>query len=220
MATSMESSALRPSTQWVIRLVVGFLVLGGLYLSVRLELGKAGQGIELFTEHSWVEATHVLFPLLAAVLVLMARPDDDDHPLPLRWLFAALLASLGIRETDYWLDDYVFDGAWQILVIGVLAACAWAAWPNRRLIKAELQDYLQSTSWGILASGWIVMIFSRFFGMSVFWMRLMGDNFDRSVKNAVEESLESVAFALFVWAALEYWLANRWNRNPSAESVQ
>ena len=55
----------------------------------------------------------------------------------------------------------------------------------------------------------IVLAYSRLFGMAELWQAVMGDNFNRTVKNVVEEGSELWGYALVTWGTVHFFLTNR-----------
>ena len=50
----------------------------------------------------------------------------------------------------------------------------------------------------------IVFVFSRLFGMEVFWYQVMGSDFQRIVKNIAEETTELLGYTIVIYAAANY----------------
>ena len=48
----------------------------------------------------------------------------------------------------------------------------------------------------------IVFVFSRLFGMDVFWHQVMGSDFQRIVKNIAEEASELLGYTIITYVAI------------------
>ena len=67
-----------------------------------------------FSETGLTEPLQSLLLLGGTILAIAARRLDDRLP-HLTLLIIGLLGASLIREQDAWLDEFVFDGAWQVL---------------------------------------------------------------------------------------------------------
>lgn len=110
-----------------------------------------------------------------------------------------------IREFDAFLDLYVYDGAWQTLVLGVLIFVGYKSYKSRKSLKEILPDYMVSYPFGLMIAGMLVtFIYSRLFGESIMWKSVMEEHYIRDVKNAVEESVELLGDSIILFAGLEF----------------
>lgn len=109
-----------------------------------------------------------------------------------------------IRENDVWLDLLHPEG-WELLAFPVVAAALAYAWYRREVFLEELKVYTESVSFGLLISALsVTYVFSRLFGMGRFWQLVMGDNFDRNIKDMSEECIELLGYGLLLFAVLEF----------------
>ncbi|QOR40781.1 hypothetical protein HNO52_04790 [Billgrantia diversa] len=151
--------------------------------------------------------------LVASALLLCTAPARHELPTVSLLLLALFVASL-IREQDYYLDKYIFDGAWQLLVTLVLLPClSLVLWRRRRLVK-EFEAYSNSFSFGLFASGFLVTyVFSRLYGRSEMWMAILEEHYQRTFKEAAEEITELLGYSLILIAVVELiLLARRWQQ--------
>ncbi|MEM1405546.1 MAG: hypothetical protein AAGG59_02130 [Bacteroidota bacterium] len=110
-----------------------------------------------------------------------------------------------IREFDAVLDAYVYDGAWQTLVLLVIAFVGYRSFRSRKSIQETIPDYMISYPFGLMIGGMLVtFIYSRLFGETIMWKTVMEENYVRDVKNAVEESVELLGDSIILFAALEF----------------
>ena len=119
-----------------------------------------------------------------------------------------------IREFDAVLDLYVFDGAWQTLVLVVLIFVGYKSFKSWSDIKLSTPDYFSSYPFGLMIAGMLVtFIYSRLFGESIMWKSVMEENYIRDVKNAVEESVELLGDSIILFAGLEFvfWAKDKAN---------
>lgn len=175
-------------------------VAGVVYL-IALEGFQQGTASK-YTEESlteWLESGTAL--VSAMFFALVARVSRLLRPATL--MLAALCAMMVIREADFLLDR-VFDGAWQMLVLGVLIAITIYLWRETQSIRASVMAFAALPSAGIFLSGFLVLlVFSRLFGREVFWQSVMGEGYMRVVKNIAEEGTEIMGYALIAISAVE-----------------
>ena len=177
------------------------LVAGIAYLVMRegYRLGTDSvYGEQSLTE--WLEVGCALVSGLC--FILAARLDRQLRPAAA--MLAALCAMMCIREADFLLDAYVFDGAWQTLVTAVLIGITLYLWRQQQSVSQSIRKYAALPSAGVLLGGFLVLfVFSRLFGRESFWAVVMGERYQRVVKNVVEEGTEIMGYSLIMIAAME-----------------
>ncbi|QDW25858.1 hypothetical protein FFJ24_013915 [Pedobacter sp. KBS0701] len=170
-------------------------------------------GSNKFNEESVVEYVQSLLLLLSALTYLyISFKHKSSFPLAFA-LFSFTMASL-IREQDAFLDEHVYDGAWQTGAFGLLLLATIIVYRNKRLFFANLNDFVNKFSFGILLSGILTTyIFARLYGRKVFWMAVMENQYTRDVKNVSEESLELFGYTLILIATVEFYLLTKAKSN-------
>lgn len=157
-----------------------------------------------FGESSLLEYLQVVTLLLAALSAYLAGYFNASRA-TLSKMFAAAACIACVREFDFALDRYLFDGAWQLLVFMILLIAGLRAWQHRDELKETLLDFMQLPSFGIMVGGFItVFVFSRLIGRQVLWRAIMGDGYLGGVKTAVEESTELLGYTLILIGTLEF----------------
>lgn len=157
-----------------------------------------------FGENSVLEYLQVIILLFAALSAYLAGYLNPSRATLSAMLVAAACIAC-VREFDFALDRYLFDGAWQVLVFMILLIAGLRAWQHRDELKSTLLDFLQRPSFGLMVGGFItVFVFSRLLGRQVLWRAIMGDNYMRLVKTAVEESTELLGYTLICIGTLEF----------------
>ncbi len=192
------------------RLTVYFVLIGLLALVPVLDLDRPNLLLEnqLFTESSFVELSQLA--LLGASLLAVSSLWRIPHYNPVGTLLAFLLAGAMVREMDYFLDRWLFDGGWQVLLTGLLVSTTIVLWPRRHMLRQRLGDVTQTVGFGMMFSGFaVVMGFSRLFGRDSFWREVMAGGYNRSVKNLAEESVELLGYAILTIGVVECVLALR-----------
>lgn len=184
-------------------LIIGAIMQGvyyeGLYVSDEVRFSELG-----FTEF----AQSSLLALASALLIYIRQVLRQFRTVALLML-ALLFASL-IREQDAFLDEYVFDGAWQVLVTLVILPCLFMVIRNRRVFLEEFSRYADSFSFGLFAAGFLgTYIFSRLYGRSEFWEAILAERYVRTLKDFAEEVTELFGYTLLLFAVIELLLLAR-----------
>lgn len=193
-----------------LRCLAYFFLVAGVAFLPTLDLGRPNplHQDQLFTETSFVELGQLTLLLLSAIVGTSLSLGARGRALGA--LLAAMLSAALVRELDYFLDKWFFDGAWQVVMSVLLVVSWWVIWPQRRELSRQLQLLSSHLSFGLMFAGASIVIgFSRLFGRGEFWERLMGSDFDRSVKNLAEESIELLGYTLLSIGVVECVLAFR-----------
>lgn len=190
------------------------LLIGTLLQGVLVEAQWLGDA--RFSESGFTELAQSALLAIAIALVVATRRLDHRLPHVTLLLFGLLGASL-IREQDAWLDAYVFDGAWQMLVTLLVVPILFVVIRDRRAFAAELERYAATFSGGLFAAGFLATYaFSRLYGRGEMWQAILGEQYLRIVKDAAEEVTELFGYSLLMLAMLELWLmVRRWRRHQA-----
>lgn len=157
-----------------------------------------------YSEQSLTEKMQDGFAFLASILfVIASRLSDTLRPAAV--MVATLLGMMFIREFDAFLDENVFDGAWQVAVCILIAVSTFYLIKQPIKIKPSMVAFSRLSSAGIMLSGLlVVLVFSRLFGRGSFWEAVMGEGYMRVVKNIAEEGTELMGYAILFIAAVEF----------------
>ncbi len=191
-----------------IRATLYILTIGALMQGVYYEGIYLG-GETRFSEIGFTELMQSLLLGLASGLLWYAH----RHLAPFRHLallmFLFLFASF-IREQDAFLDAYVFDGAWQVLVSLVLVPGLFVVIRRRQGFLEEFSRYADSFSFGLFAAGFLcTYVFSRLYGRGEFWEAILAERYVRVFKDTAEEVTELFGYALLLFAVIELILLAR-----------
>jgi len=194
---------LNPFISTALRFSFYALFIGTLVLLVTWE-AKNHIGKHLFSENSILESLQAtLLFLTAASAYLAGHINESDSPLAS--LLVGIASIAAIREFDFALDRYAFDGAWQTMALIVAAFTFAHGWHHRTALKEAIGRFLGRPSFGVMAAGGLtVLVFSRLLGRQVLWQAVMHEGYMRSVKNAVEESCELLGYSLILFGTLEF----------------
>ncbi|SJN08889.1 hypothetical protein CZ787_00255 [Halomonas citrativorans] len=159
-----------------------------------------------FTELGFTEFTQTLALASCCGLLLYIREVLKVWPNVTLLMLAFVAASL-VREQDYFLDEFVADNSWKVVVtLIVLPSIGWAVYQRRRFI-AEFAHYSNTFSFGLFAGGVLTTyIFSRLYGRQIFWRAVLEDNYVRIFKDVAEEVIELLGYSLILFAIIELLL--------------
>lgn len=187
---------------FILRGFIYLLAVGGIAQLISLE-GYRVLNLSEYSEQSLTEYMQDVMAFLSCMLFLYASRLDAKLKIA-STLLAALLGMMFVRESDSLLDHYVFDGAWQTIVLLIFTCVMVFLLGQFSKIYASLKEYSLQVSFGIFLAGCVTLLaFSRLMGRSSFWQAVMGDSYIRVVKNIVEESIETFGYSLILIAAIE-----------------
>ncbi len=159
----------------------------------------------LFTEHSFVQLAQSLalvMGIVAAGLLLYRKVLPQ-----LSFLIVALLACALVREADSFLDQLV-DGLWQVMVTLILVAAVFHLVAQKKAVNEQIAWLGGHFSLGLMLSGFVIATgFARVFGRGALWEGIMGDNYDSTIKNFAEESIELLGYVILTIGVIEFSVA-------------
>lgn len=177
-----------------LKCVIPVCVVGTIYLDIKT-FGNV-------SERSFVEfGQEICLFVTSATFMYLAHKKKANG----LWLVAGFFMCMFIRELDAYFDD-IFHGSWKYFALVSVVFFTFKAWREGkdRAIKT-LAEYMQSPPFTTMTFGMmVVLFFSRAMGMGKLWKLIMGDNFNRVVKNVVEEGTELFGYSIIFLAAVEY----------------
>ncbi len=110
-----------------------------------------------------------------------------------------------IRELDYFLDRFVADNLWQVLVAIVGAFIIVYLYRHKRRLRIALARIWPSPGLTLLFSGAVILFaYSLLVGHEALWMSILDDDYRRVIKLAVEEFIELIGYFLWMIGTIEY----------------
>ena len=124
---------------------------------------------------------------------------------PVAFLFGGLALIFTIRELDYFLDRFIADNFWQFL-IGIAASLliAYLVRQRKRFRIAWLRLWPSPGLTLLFAGAIINFAFVQFVGHEPLWQAILGEEYERVVKLAVEEFIELSGYFLWLIGTIEY----------------
>jgi hypothetical protein len=173
---------------------------GSLHMQLVLNAGDA-----LGTsEFSPVELIQPL--ILAACGLLMAwvgRHCSSQRPIAAP--FGAIALIFLIRELDYFIDRFVINNLGQVLIAVVCALAIVYTYRHRRRLWIAWGRVWPSPGLALIFAGAIVLFaYVHLVGQESFWMALLGDDYRRVIKLAVEEFFELIGYLMWLIGTIEY----------------
>lgn len=159
------------------------------------------------SEYSVVEWLQIVMLIAIAALAWWAARLSRLQRALATLGFAIACAAI-IRELDLFLDRFLFDHAWQLLVAIVGVAAIVSSVRNRRALVAGWVRALREPGLGLIVLGIsVVTVFANALGNEGLWQSLMGDAYVRVAKVATEELTELAGYWLWLVGQIEFALS-------------
>ena len=156
------------------------------------------------SEYSPVELVQVVILVVCCLLYgWVSRHCPSQRPLAVP--FCRIGIVFIIRELDYFLDRFIGDNFWQVLVAIVGSLVAVYLWRNGRRFRIAWLRIWPSPGLTLLFAGAAILFtFVRLIGHEPLWQALLGDGYQRIVKLAVEELMEIAGYYFWLIGTIEY----------------
>ena len=184
------------------------------WLLTQIEIASpGGLKFQVFTHSSDTLGTSEYSPveiMQPAILVIcgllyawVARHYPSQRPIAFG--FGGLALAFVIRELDFFLDRFVVDNFWQVMVALVLSLIIAYTYSHRRRFRIAWLRLWPSPGLTLLFAGATVQFaFVRLVGHEPLWMAMLGDDYLRIIKLAVEEFIELMGYFLWLIGTIEY----------------
>jgi hypothetical protein len=156
------------------------------------------------SEYSPIE---IIQPFILAICGLLMAWVAKNCPSqrPIAFPFGGLALAFIIRELDYFFDRFIVDNLWQTLVAIVGAFVITYTYRQRKRLKIAWGRIWPSPGIALLYAGAIInFAFVMLVGHEPLWMSILGDDYQRIVKLAVEEFIELSGYFLWLIGSIEY----------------
>jgi len=156
------------------------------------------------SEYSPVEIIQAI--ILGACGVIMwwvARYCPTQRPVAI--LFGGMALAFLIRELDYFLDRFIADNFWQVVIAVVGSLVIAYTLRHIKRLQIALGRIWPSPGLTLLFAGAVILFaFVRLVGHEPLWMSILGDDYRRIFKLAVEEFIELIGYFLWMIGTIEY----------------
>jgi hypothetical protein len=156
------------------------------------------------SEYSPIE---IMQPLILAICGLLLAWVAQYCPSqrPIAFPFGGLALAFLIRECDYFLDRFLIDNLWQLLIGIALAFVIAYTYRARRRMRIAWARIWPSPGLALWFAGAVILFaFVRLVGHEALWMSILGDDYHRVAKLAVEEFIELLGYFLWLIGTIEY----------------
>lgn len=177
--------------------------------SLKLHIVMSESDVYGTSEFSPVEIIQaIILALCGLIMGWVARYCPSQRPIAFG--FGGLALIFMIRESDYFLDRYVVDNLWQVL-IAILAALLIAyTHRHRKRLTIALARIWPSNGITLLFAGAVILFaFVPLVGHEPLWMSILGDAYQRVIKLAIEEFIELMGYFLWMIGTIEYAIQAR-----------
>jgi hypothetical protein len=180
-------------------------------VEILIRWSDQASGVGIGHERGPIEALHL--SLQGASLLFFSSAALRSVAWPRACALAAFAAALGLlREADSFLDQMLFKGAYKFPAAAVGVAALLHVWLARRTLLAELREWSETRSFLLASIGaFVVLVYAQVAGQKELWQEMMGPNYMRPVKDAVEEIVELLGYLLIFFASVETYLSARWS---------
>jgi hypothetical protein len=156
------------------------------------------------SEYSPIEMIQLIMILAGGGLMLwVAEYCPSQRPIAIP--FGALALACFIRELDYFLDRFLIDNLWQVLIGFPAAFVIVYSYRVRRRLKIAWVRIWPSPGIALLFAGAFVLFsFVQLVGHEPLWQAILKDNYVRAAKLAIEEFVELLGYILWLIGSIEY----------------
>ena len=111
-------------------------------------------------------------------------------------------------------------GSWVWFALTATFVCIAIAIREGKKTLYGLTHFITHSSQGMLMAGLLsVLLFSRLFGMGILWEKLLGEDYNRTVKNMVEEGSELFGYTLCLISVIWYRYSSKYHVIPTSIKV-
>ena len=145
----------------------------------------------------------IILGTCSVIMWWVARYCPTQRPVAI--LFGGMALAFLIRELDYFLDRFVADNFWQVIIVIVGSLVIAYTYRHRRRLQIALARIWPSPGLTLLFAGAVILFaFVRLVGHEPLWMSILGDDYRRIIKLAVEEFIELIGYFLWMIGTIEY----------------
>jgi hypothetical protein len=145
----------------------------------------------------------IILGVCGLIMTWVARYCPSQRPIAFG--FGGLALIFLIRESDYFLDRFVTDNAWQVLTAVCGALLVAYTYRHRKRLVIALARIWPSPGLTLLFAGAIILFaFVPLVGHEPLWRSILGETYLRITKLAIEEFMELVGYFLWMIGTVEY----------------
>ena len=156
------------------------------------------------SEYSPIEMIQPLILIVCGLLMAWVATNYASQR-PVAFAFGGLALAFMFRELDYFIDLYLVDNLWQVL-IGIAAALVIAyTYRHRRRLNIALGRLWPSPALAMMFAGAVILfVFVRLVGHELLWQAILGNHYVPVATLAIEEFLELLGYLFWLIGTIEY----------------
>src|SRR5210317_1234799 len=156
------------------------------------------------SEFSPVEIIQAIILLACGgIMAWVAHYCPSQRPLAI--LFGGMALAFLIRELDYFLDRFVADNFWQVVIVIIVSLVMAYTYRHRRRLQIAFGLIWPSPGLTFLFAGALILFaFVPLVGHEPLWMSILGEDYRRITKLAVEEFIELSGYFIWMIGTVEY----------------
>jgi magnesium-transporting ATPase (P-type) len=172
--------------------------------SLKLHIVVSDTDVFGTSEFSPVEIIQaIILGVCGLIMTWVARYCPSQRPIAFG--FGGLALIFLIRESDYFLDRFVADNAWQVLTAVFGALLVAYTYRHRKRLVIALARIWPSPGLTLLFAGAIILFaFVPLVGHEPLWRSILGETYLRITKLAIEEFMELMGYFLWMIGTVEY----------------
>ena len=145
----------------------------------------------------------IILGICGLIMLWVARYCPSQRPIAFG--FGGLALVFLIRESDYFLDRFIVDNLWQVLVAILGSLLIVYTYRHRKRLTIALARIWPSPGVTLLFAGAIILFaFVPLVGHEPLWQSILGDAYQRVIKLAIEEFIELMGYYLWMIGTIEY----------------
>jgi len=172
--------------------------------SLKLHVVPSPTDIYGTSEYSPVEIIQaIILAVCGVIMAWVARYCPSQRPIA--FTFGGMALIFLIRECDYFLDRFVADNLWQVLVAVFSALLIAYVFRHVKRLQIGLARVWPSPGLTFLFAGALVLFaFIPLVGHEPLWQSILGVEYQRVIKLAIEEFIELMGYYLWMIGTIEY----------------
>lgn len=198
-------------------LILGLTAIAGQFPGT-LQFDRIVAGAEKPTsEFTSVEILQVVGLIFcASVFAWVASRDRLRRPMTIS--IATMFIVFMLRELDFFMDTYLVNNLWEVLLAVVLAVSIVYCVRNRQRFVQGWRRSWPSAGIALIVGGIILLIpVAQSVGDQRLWMTIMGDDYQRVIRVTAEEFVEFSAYIMMTIGSIEFLYT--WSRLPRTRTI-
>ena len=184
----------------------GYLLLGAAIFQGVVVAAEAGYAAAMGMDDGPIEFAQLALCLAAAAVLFAAGGRHPEHAVLLRiWGVLGIFAAG--RELDYLSERLIAEHAYMVITGPALASAGYLLATRWQEVSRSVPELAGRSGVALLFAGFfIVVIYSQLIGQKELWQAVMGEGWQRPVKDMVEETSELLGYVLILLGSIELYV--------------